>query len=82
MAITDRRHERRAFLYPAWIDRGRGLDPIPCRIEDVSRLAVENADHVPEQFRLLLSLTSARGRLCIVRRRFPDAAGIQFIKVK
>ena len=86
MAITDRKHERRTFVYPGWIDRGRGLDPIPCRIEDVSeggaKLAVPNVNHVPEQFRLLLSLTSPTGRLCIVRNRFPDAVGIQFVKDK
>lgn len=36
LAITDSKNERRHLSYPAWIERGRGLDPIQCQIQDVS----------------------------------------------
>ena len=80
----DRKHERKPFSQPGWIDRGRGLDLIPCQIQDVSesgaKLAVENVSAVPEQFQLLFSQTFRKGRLCVVRQRFADAVGVQFLK--
>jgi len=84
LAITDRKHQRKSFSYPGWIERGRGLDPIPCQIEDISqggaKLAVGNVDSIPEQFDLRLSLTSQTSRPCIVKRRLRGSVGVQFIK--
>ena len=85
MAITDSVQERRPMSYPAWIERGRGLNPIPCQIQGVSedgdaKLAVENADLIPDQFQLRFSLTSQPGRHCVVRQRLPDGVGVQFVR--
>jgi pilus assembly protein Flp/PilA len=71
--------------YPAWINLGRGLDPIPCQIQDISdegdaKLAVENADSIPDQFQLRFSLTSQSGRNCVVMQRLPDGVGVQFVR--
>jgi pilus assembly protein Flp/PilA len=71
--------------YPGWIERGRGLDPIPCQIQDVSeegdaKLAVENADLLPDKSQLCFSLTSQPGRHCVVRQRLPDGVGVQFVR--
>ena len=86
MAITDRKHERRPFSYPGWIELGPGVELVACHIEDVSdggaKLAVLNVDSIPDRFQLRLSMTSKVGRLCVVKRRFPDGVGIQFIKQK
>jgi len=84
LAIADRKHKRRSMSYPGWIDLGAGADPIPCYIEDASKggakLAVENADSIPERFRLRFSLIGQTSRPCIVRRRLPDGVGVQFLK--
>jgi hypothetical protein len=84
MAITDRKHERKPMSYPGWIDRGPDTDPIPCRIEDASqggaKLAVVLVDSLPKQFQLRFSLTSRNSRSCVVKRRFPDGVGVQFLK--
>jgi len=71
--------------YPGWIERGRGLDPVPCQIQEVSeegdaKLAVENADLLPDQFQLRFSLTSQPGRHCVVRQRLPDGLLVQFVR--
>jgi hypothetical protein len=86
LAITDRKHERRPFSYPGWIELGAGVELVPCHIEDVSeggaKLTVPNVHPLPERFRLRLSLTSQVSRSCIVKRRLSDGVGLQFIKQK
>jgi hypothetical protein len=87
MRIDKRRAERKqvAVTLPVWIDRGDGSPWEGAALQDVSdtgaRLKLLSADAVvPQRFVLRLSLRDLKGKLCLLRWRRGEAAGVQYLR--
>ena len=77
-----RKEERKPLGYRARIDAGDGSEAKLCTLMDVSeggaRLECRDPASIPERFKLLLSLTGAAARRCVVRWRRGGQIGVKF----
>lgn len=84
MSSDKRKDLRQPLRYPAQIDVGDGSAPKTCLISNVSasgaKVAIPNADEIPDRLSLILAPEQGIRRRCIVVWRAPDALGLEFIK--
>ena len=83
MRVEKSQRSRRHFNYPARIDVGDGSPVRSCAVVDVSqtgaRLAVEEAETLPQEFALLLSSDGGTRRWCYVVWRSDLQIGVEFL---
>jgi hypothetical protein len=87
MSHEKRRADRKdiGITLPVWIDRCDGSAWEGCAMEDVSdggaKLKLLGADTVlPQQFIIRLSLRDQKGKLCMLRWRRGNFAGVQYVR--
>lgn len=82
MTFTMRRESRKDVGRRAWLDIGRGRPLLACTLIDISqsgaKLAIDDAAHVPQTFRLLLTRDGPANFSCRIVWRNTDTLGISF----
>ena len=86
MGYLDRKYKRKPISQPCWLEVAGQRDLLPGFLEDVSvggariRVGIRGKDLLPDRFVLRLSQFQKCGRLCAVRRREPEAVGVEFLE--
>jgi hypothetical protein len=83
MLKNNRKHQRRALNYPAWIalDIDKLIECVVLNIsESGAKLKVIDNANIPDQFVLLFSKNGSPRRTCRVSWRTSDEIGVQFEK--
>jgi len=82
MTFTMRREDREEEGHRAWLDTGDGGPLLTCTLVDISesgaRLAIEEADQVPERFSLRLTRYGQPRISCRTVWRNADTLGVTF----